>query len=175
MVDIIVMKNKAIKIDFLYLDLNTCDRCMDTEHTLDEAVEELSRPLQSMGYDIVVNKVNIIDAELARTYHFKSSPTIRVDGFDILGEIEENACGACSDISGSSTSCRVFIHEGKIYNDPPKAMIIDGILKHLYSDDYKSDKSFDSDATYEIPENLVEFFKGSALGNNRCCGDEVKE
>ncbi len=171
MIDIIVMKNKAIKIDFLYLDLNTCDRCMDTEHTLDEAVEELSRPLKSMGYDIIVNKVNIINVDLAKTYKFKSSPTIRVGGFDILGEIEENTCGACSDISGSTTSCRVFVHEGKIYNDPPKAMIIDGILKQLYAPDYKTT---DSDATYEIPENLVEFFDGSAIGNNRCCGDEVK-
>ena len=149
-------------------------RSMETELTLDEAVEELSRPLKSMGYDIAVNKVNITNADMARTYKFISSPTIRVDGRDILGEIEENTCGACSDISGNTTSCRVFVYEGKIYNDPPKAMIIDGVLKQLYAAEFKSTMSVKSDVTYELPENLVDFFEGSTLGNNRCCGNEVK-
>lgn len=174
MVDIIVMKNKVIEIDFLYLDLNTCDRCMETEHTLDVAVEELSKPLKSLGYNLIVNKVNITNASLAETHKFMSSPTIRVSGRDILGEILENTCGACSDISGTSTSCRVFVYGGKTYNDPPKAMIMDGILKVLYGSDDKFGILPSMEAPYVIPENLTTFFEGCTSENTRYCGEEVK-
>lgn len=80
---------KQLKIDFLYLDLNTCDRCMATDSTLKEALAELSGILNKLDYTVEVNKVKITTKELAEQYRFLSSPTIRANGLDICGSITE--------------------------------------------------------------------------------------
>lgn len=50
---------KEIAIDFLYLDLNTCERCMATDDTLDEALNVLAPVFQTLNCSVTVNKVNI--------------------------------------------------------------------------------------------------------------------
>lgn len=57
--------SKKLSIDFLYLDLNTCDRCMATDSTLIEALAELSGVLETLDYQVIVNNVNITTKELA--------------------------------------------------------------------------------------------------------------
>ncbi len=42
-------KKKEIIIEFLYLDLSVCERCQNTDSSLDRAVEELSTVLKSAG------------------------------------------------------------------------------------------------------------------------------
>lgn len=154
-------EKKQIVIEFLYLDLNTCERCMTTDTTLDEAVNELSGILDSLGYHITVNKVNIISAEMAEQYQFLSSPTIRINGFDICMDVKENECKDCGDLCGSDVDCRVFVYDGIEYNQPPKAMIMDGILKTIYIPPQVSE-----DTPYRLPENLILFFEGKATA---CC------
>ena len=68
---------KPIAIDFLYLDTTVCSRCQDTEKALDEAVSSIVVVLNAAGYEVKVNKENIITRELAIQYRFVSSPTIR--------------------------------------------------------------------------------------------------
>lgn len=74
---------KTVMIDFLYLDLNTCERCMATDDTLEEALSALSPVFQALDSEVTVNKVNITTRELAEQHHFISSPTIRINGVDI--------------------------------------------------------------------------------------------
>lgn len=155
------MAAKQLTVDFLYLDLNTCERCMATDSTLDEAVTELSEVLHTLGYEIVVNKVNIKSREMAKHYRFLSSPTICVNGKDICMDVKENACKDCGDICGSDTECRVFVYDGIEYNFPPKAMIIDGILKILYGSQVESRED-----SYILPKNLETFFAGI---QKTCC------
>ncbi|MBN2557994.1 MAG: DUF2703 domain-containing protein [Clostridia bacterium] len=150
-----------VGIDFLYLDLDTCGRCMETESNLDDAVSELTLPLMSMGYGLTVNKVNIASEDLAEKYRFESSPTIRVNGMDILGEVKENICGDCSQISNNATKCRVFEYKGKDFEQPPKAMIMEGILGCLFSGG-----GMQAPKEYTVPENIRDFFKKPA----KCCG-----
>ena len=50
---------REITIDFLYLDLNTCERCVATGDTLDEALTVLAPVLSRIGVSLAVNKVNI--------------------------------------------------------------------------------------------------------------------
>ncbi len=145
---------KTVAIDFLYLDLNTCKRCMTTDTALNEAVKELSVVLRTLGYKITVNSVNIINAKMAEQYRFLSSPTIRVNGRDICLTVEENKCTDCGDICGSDVDCRVFIWKNKKYNQPPKAMIMDSILKAIYGP-----KKTTEQKPYVLPENLKKFFK----------------
>lgn len=147
---------KKIIVDFLYLDLSTCERCKSTDSTLKAAVDEISLVLKTLGYVVTVNSVNITSREDAERYRFLSSPTIRVNGADICAEITENTCVSCGDICGTDVDCRVFDFNGKKYEHPPKAMIIDGILRAIYGTKHSSLAS-----DYTIPENLNKFFSAS--------------
>jgi len=146
---------KNLTVDFLYLDLNTCERCIATGDTLDEALAALAPAFDTLNYAVNVNKVNINTKELAEQYRFVSSPTIRVNGVDICTELKESDCADCGTLSGCSTYCRVFVYEGNDYEQPPTAMIIDGILRVLYGEPAQTEQK-----PYVMPENLINYFKG---------------
>ena len=162
--DCSVEKKKEVKIEYLYLDLDTCDRCIGTDTVLEEVIDELKPAFEIAGYDISYNKVEIASEELAVKYKFVSSPTIRVNGFDICDDVKESECGCCGEISGTQVDCRVFEYEGEFYEVPPKAMIAETILKNAFIAEVS-----DSCCRYEVPENLKRFFKGKSEKQNCCC------
>ena len=146
---------RQVSVEFSYLDLNTCERCVATGDTLDEALAALAPAFDVLGVVVTVNKVNITTRELAEQYRFVSSPTIRVNGVDICTELKESHCGDCSDLSGCSTVCRVFVYQGREYEQPPAGMIADGILRVLYGQQTAQEQP-----AYVLPENLVNYFNG---------------
>lgn len=150
-------ERKNITIDFLYLDLTVCERCQGADTNLDLAVNEVSKVLSAAGYDIKVNKVNITSEELAIEHEFISSPTIRINGRDIDLNVKETVCKECGDLCGdSSVECRVWEYEGKEYTEPPAAMIINAIMKEVYSNANSNPLEREE---YVLPENLRTFFK----------------
>ncbi|MEA4972461.1 MAG: DUF2703 domain-containing protein [Candidatus Metalachnospira sp.] len=156
---------KVIEIEYLYLDLETCDRCVGTDKILDEVINILAPAFQLAGYDVKYNKMKIETEQLAKQYQFVSSPTIRVNGQDICQSVSENICGCCSDISGTDVDCRIFEYNGETYEIPPKEMLAETILRIAFNG-YDKDCSSDD---YEIPENLKTFFEGKK--NKKCsCG-----
>lgn len=155
------ISKKTIAIDFLYLDLNTCQRCINTDKSLDEAIEQVSNILEAAGYQIIVTKVNITSVDLAVKYKFVSSPTIRINQHDIALDLKESNCKECGDICGDDVDCRVWTYDGVDYKNPPKAMIINAILKEVYSNEKHCAPTED----YELPQNLKRFFEG--LNNNQ--------
>ena len=148
---------KQIVIDFLYLDLSVCKRCQDTETNLDKALEEVSGLLKAAGFDIVINKINITSKELAVKHRLVSSPTIRINGVDIDLEVKETACTECGDLCGDSVDCRIWTYEGVEYSEPPKAMIINAILRAVYK---RQDTIPAQKNGYRLPKNLQRFFDG---------------
>lgn len=150
-------ESKKITIDFLYLDLTVCERCQGTETNLDQAVNEVSKVLSAAGFEIQVNKVNITSEELANKYQFISSPTIRINGRDIALNVKESGCKECGDLCGDAVDCRVWEYEGNEYNEPPAAMIINAIMKEVYSNANASVSELEE---YVIPDNLKSFFRG---------------
>lgn len=153
----------SVHIEYLYLDLSTCDRCIATDQLLEEVVEVLRPSLTLAGYRIKYKKEEIASEEIAAKYGFLASPTIRVNGKDICGALEENACGCCSDISGTDVTCRTFRFRGKSYSTPPKEMIADGILRAVFgslSTENMTAEDASDDSPYELPENLRTFFAG---------------
>ena len=145
---------KNIAIDFLYLDLSICERCIATGDTLDEALRVLAPVFKTLNCAVTLNKINIITKELAVQHSFISSPTIRVNGIDICGELVENECESCGDLCGDSVDCRVFVYEGKEHTQPPAAAIVNGILRVLYGN------TSIPESTYVLPENLKKYFIG---------------
>lgn len=149
---------KEIKIDYLYLDLNTCDRCVGTDAVLEKVIQKLAPAFALAGYRISYQKTEIATVQDAIKNRFVSSPTIRVNGVDICSEVKESDCGCCGEISGTQVDCRVFEYNGKLYNIPPKAMLAEAILKKAFSpvDNINSE-------AYELPENLKNFFAGKEM------------
>jgi hypothetical protein len=145
---------KSIVIDFLYLDLSVCERCQDTDSTLDEAIEAVKTVLEVTGMDVKLNKINVLSEALAQEHRFVSSPTIRINGQDIQLEVKENACESCGDLCGDDVDCRVWSYQGKDYNVPPKAMVVEAILKAVYG----SDEAAPTLETYIMPSNLKQFY-----------------
>lgn len=136
---------KKLKIDFLYLDLSTCDRCQATDKVLDDALDELDEEMGGLKQTITTNKIKIKSDKEAKKYDFVRSPTIRINGIDIEKiltgklEIKDNYCRACADIcnercseaTGGGTQCRVIEYKGQTYESAPKEMIKDAIRKVL--------------------------------------------
>lgn len=151
----IKMNDKKITIDFLYLDLSVCTRCQGTDNSLDEALSEIAKVLEATGYEVIVNKVEINSEELAIAYKFVSSPTIRVNGYDIQMDVKESLCESCGDLCGDEVDCRVWVYDGNEYNVPPKAMIVEAILKAVYGG-YKGVPVLEQE--YTVPENLRRFY-----------------
>ncbi|WP_101908611.1 DUF2703 domain-containing protein [Marasmitruncus massiliensis] len=156
---------KIVLVEYLYLDLKTCDRCIGTDSVLDEILMTLTPALKLAGYEVEFKKIEIETAELAERYQFISSPTIRINGHDICKSVKENSCGCCSEISGSDVDCRLFEYEGASYEIPPKTMLAEAILKIVFGT-----PSGDNYGGYELPDNLKAFFEGKNNKSSCSCG-----
>ena len=168
------VNNRRVVIDFLYLDLSICEWCKGTDKSLEEALCDISNVLQASGIEVVVNRINVTSEELAIKHKFISSPTIRVNGRDIQMEVKESLCDSCGDLCGDNVDCRIWVYNGAEYTIPPKALIIEGILRSVYGGDTRPDE----EAEYSLPENLRKFYaamneknKSSDKKDNKaCCG-----
>ena len=82
-------KPKHVLVEYLFLDLQVCDRCISTEQVLEEVLTKLSPVLQLAGYTLEYSKIIMDTAEIAHRYRFTSSPTIRVNDRDICFSVQE--------------------------------------------------------------------------------------
>lgn len=157
---------KKIVIEYLYLDLETCDRCIGTDNILEEVMMALTPALSIAGFEVKYNKIEMRTVEIAEQYRFLSSPTIRVNGKDICRSVTENSCDCCSDISGTDVNCRVFEYKGESYEVPPKEMLAEAILNAVFG----QVETGCSNEEYELPENLIEFYEGKRNKYSCSCG-----
>lgn len=152
---------KSIIIDFLYLDVTVCERCQGTDKNLDEAIDEVANILKATNVEVKVNKINVNTEELARQYKFVTSPTIRINGNDIQMDYKESLCESCGDLCGDDVDCRVWIYQGNEYTKPPKAMIIEAILKTIYGGENTK-----QEIEYTLPDNLKNFYEAMKTKEN---------
>lgn len=118
----------------------------------------MAKVLELTGVEIVVNKIHINSREKAIQHEFLTSPTIRVNGRDIQMEFKESLCESCGDLCDDEVDCRVWIYKGKEYNVPPKAMIVDAILREVYTDTETLSNEETFKESYKLQENLERFF-----------------
>ena len=166
------VSTKTVLVEYLYLDLQTCDRCVGTDLELKEVLETLFPALTLAGYTVEYRKLEMATRELAMEHRFVSSPTIRVNGRDLCASVAENSCGCCGEISGTQVDCRVFEYGGETYEVPPKQMLAEGILSAVFGNHIVTEQADD----YALPENLKSFYDGKqkksgcGCGNGNCCG-----
>jgi Domain of unknown function (DUF2703) len=159
---------REIDIDFLYLDLETCTRCLGTDVNLGTAVADVGRILEAAGVTVSVRKTLVVSVEQARALGFVSSPTIRVNGKDIALELRESSCAECGEACGcdGSIDCRVWVWQGQEYTQAPPAMIVDAILREVYS----GVGAASAPVPGAPPDNLERFFAGKEqLAAASCC------
>jgi hypothetical protein len=161
----------TITIDFLFLDLTTCTRCVGTDHSLEDALGIVRDVLGATGTMVEVRKTLVGTAEQARELRLVSSPTIRVNGRDIAFELKETTCSseACSCGDGQ-IACREWTYRGREYTEAPVGLIVDAVLGELYGGVARPRP--DSPERYELPENLKSFFAGESrapIEQGACC------
>lgn len=163
-------KTRPIEIELLAIDLSTCNRCVGTLGNIEAAIETVRRELP--GTELRVKKTVIASEKEAREREFLSSPTIRVDGRDIVLETKETKCDACTDLCGcdEGTECRVWNFEGKEYTEAPPALIVAALKRAL-----AGGKAAERPAYPGVPENLKRFFAGKAAKAAQCCAPAQKE
>ena len=89
-------------------------------HIWQTAEKELRAALQDINLPLDYEMIVVKEAEEAEKYKFYGSPQITVNGVDI----DPKAKGASSfQVEG----CRFFVWEGKMYEYPPKEMILSAI------------------------------------------------
>ena len=168
-----VQTRKTLEIDFLFLDLTSCTRCLGAARSLESALEVVRDVLGATGVMVEVNKVLVESDTQARALRLVSSPTIRVDGRDVALELRESSCGSepCTDGCGDQIACRVWVHGGREYSEPPVGMIVDAVLGHVYGGAPAGAAS--EPEAYKLPANLARFFAGkaasAALKERACC------
>ena len=153
-------EKRHLDIDFLYLDLSVCNRCKDTESTLQEALEDVARVLETTGVEVTLNKIHVTSEEQAVALRFLVSPTIRVNGRDIQMDFRESLCESCGSLCEceGGVTCREWEYQGQWYTAPPKGLVIEAILKEVYGSAGGSRDEFQK--VEEAPDNLKRFFSG---------------
>jgi hypothetical protein len=175
---------RQIEIELLALDLSTCTRCLGTLKNIETAVQVVEKTLQAKGVDLQVRKTLIESEEQARLHRFSSSPTVRVNGRDLVLEAVESKCDSCTDLCGceEGTSCRVWKYRGKEYNEAPVELVVEAILDQL-----RDNPTLELPPYPGVPENLRQFFASrarrsaesaaccTATEQEECCEADDKE
>lgn len=161
--------SRTLTIELLALDLSTCARCTGSLSNVEQAIAILQSILASTGTAIQFHKIVVESEAQAQQLQFVSSPTIRVNGRDIILETTESRCGDCSDISGSEggTVCRTWSYQGETHTEAPIGMIVDAILRAIYQTEIPP---FGVSNSFEVPQNLRQFFQAKAEKTTACCG-----
>lgn len=165
---------RSIDIELLALDLKTCTRCVGSQANLEHALATAQQVLQVTGHDVRVRTILIESEEQARQHQFVTSPTIRINGHDIALETLESHCDSCTDLCGceEGTNCRVWRYQGQEYTEAPVGMIVDALLREVYSGAQPLDAS---PPVREVSENLTRFFSGKvaqAAPVSSCCAPQ---
>ncbi len=169
--------HRLIEVNLLALDLNTCTRCSGTLANIEMAIETLRPALEATGTEVRFTKTLIESEEQARRHQFVSSPTIRINGQDIVFETLESKCDACTDLCGceEGTNCRIWQYRGGDYTEAPVGLVVEALLKTMGAE---ADAPAAAPLFEGVPENLKRFFAGPSraqAGASSCCSQTEQE
>lgn len=152
---------RTLTLDFLYLDNESCERCMGTEDALTAALERVAPILESVDASITVRDVHVSTLEAAEATQLAVSPTIRIGGQDIQPDYTESTCGSCGDLCAcdGDVDCRLWRFRGKEYTTAPVELIVEALLQAIVFPSARIDASHRGDA-YRLSSNVQSFFAG---------------
>jgi Domain of unknown function (DUF2703) len=153
---------RTVEVDFLYLDLTACSRCIGSDESLHAALDLVCPALAATGIEVALRTTLVASEEQARALHFVSSPTIRVNGRDIAATLQESACADCSNLCGcdGETNCRVWTYEGQEFTEAPVGLIVEAILGAVYGGTAPTAHAARPDE--DVPDNIKRFYARKA-------------
>lgn len=146
---------RPLILEYLHLDQSLCQRCQQTWVSLQQALRAIEPTLTILGYVPVVRSIPISSPELAIRYALISSPTIRVNGTDLIETLTEDSCSQCSELCGDLVNCRTFTVHGISYAYMPVSMILESLMRYLVTPTLRPQQT-----PYVLPDNLKRFFNG---------------
>jgi hypothetical protein len=120
-------EGNMLKIEFLYYNKTTCERCASTDKAVKLTLKELKKAIKNTKVKIELKKKKLPESKI----HL--SPTILINGKDIEKILNKNSksktnlCSDCCQLIGNSVNCRTFRYKGKNYDYIPKGMIKEAI------------------------------------------------
>ena len=166
-----VVRDKHLKVEFLYLDEAPCS---GTAQALNKAVEVVTPVLETMGLSLSVEKIHVVDKKLAIAKGFLASPTIRVNGKDIDPARTEDDCPSCGSLTGDkvSVSCRTWHWQDEVFQAAPVGKIIEEIMVAALLKSIAFENCCvlsEAEVEYSLPENLDRFFAARASDQRLGC------
>jgi O-phosphoseryl-tRNA(Cys) synthetase len=85
-----------------------------------EVTKTIEEVLKESKVKASVKGVKVSSEDEAKRLRFPGSPTVRINGVDIDPMFKETTGAIC---------CRVYMYQGKIYEYPPKDMIVKAVKR----------------------------------------------
>ncbi|MDP2792343.1 MAG: DUF2703 domain-containing protein [Rectinemataceae bacterium] len=165
------LPTRILHIDLLTIDLSSCARCIPTAGQLESAMELLKPAAAALGIGFDYRPRVLTSAAQALKAGLLSSPTIRLNGRDIAGELRESVCETCGDLIGSkgSVDCREWVYRGETYCTAPLPLIVEAIMDAMVHLDERPPIAVPP--LESLPENLKDFFeaKRNPTEKKGCC------
>jgi len=162
-------KAKLLNVDLLAIDLTTCERCVPTGDTLAKALRLLKPVAAAIGIELRENRVVVRNPEEAKALALITSPTIRLNGRDIVQDVHESECESCGDLVGgdSKVDCREWHYKGQVFTSVPLPMLIETMLGAMLKiDEVPPMKPAPLE---ELPDNLSQYFASKKLPPTGAC------
>lgn len=158
----------AVNIELLYLDLDICARCRETDDNLDVAIEQVRADLEEKGYAVQLQRRHVTTEADALALGLEISPTIRVNGRDIEFDWQSNGCNECTELAGGKeeVACRIWNWQGQEHFAAPVEMIVAAIRKAAVEPPAATPIQ---PGQAQLSEPLCRFFAGAKPASS-CCG-----
>jgi hypothetical protein len=111
----------------------TCERCSATGSNLSAVVAALRDELAREGIEVTLTET-LLPASLINQSNMILVNDVPLE--DLLGEVAvaENSCASCSCLTGEETMCRTVEYQGKTFEEIPKELIRQALMKGLSSE-----------------------------------------
>ena len=122
---------KKLRIEFRYVDRNTCSRCRTTDKNVERTVRGLRKALRESDFAVDFKTTKLPVSKLAQ------SNSVLINGKDVeeivngKKNVRLSACQGCGKILKSACNCRAYIYRGRKYQYVPRAMIREAIRNSL--------------------------------------------
>jgi hypothetical protein len=163
---------RTITVDFLYLDDQTCERCLGTGAALETALDRVEPILDAMDVGIALRDVHVSTLAAAEATRLAVSPTVRIDGRDVQPDYVENACESCGDLCGcvGDVTCRLWRYRGEEHATAPVDLLVEALVRAVAATGARFDRPAENDAG-GLSSNVREFFEGARDSDSeRGCG-----
>jgi hypothetical protein len=153
---------RDVRVEFLYLDRETCERCRGAEAAVESALAAVRPALALAGAGVVLDRVHVDSAATAERVGLEVSPTVRVDGRDVQPDFDTSACDCAGD---ESVPCRLWRDGERMRERAPAGLVADAVLSAAYqvgATDRGGDETTDR---REVTRPVERYFDG----DRGCC------